>query len=68
MTAIPVAVELKAVAINPNYMTLNANNIKEIKDRGFMVYTWTVNEPGDIAHMKKLGVDGIFTNYPERAQ
>jgi len=65
--AIQVAKELGAMAINPNYRTLNASNVKEIKDNGFKVFTWTVNEEKDIAHMQELGVDGIFTNYPERA-
>jgi glycerophosphoryl diester phosphodiesterase len=68
VAAIPVAKELSAVAINPNYKTLNTSNVKEIKDNGFKVFTWTVNEEKDIVHMQELGVDGIFTNYPERAR
>jgi glycerophosphoryl diester phosphodiesterase len=67
LEAISVAKQLNAVAINPNFRTLTPQNVKEIKKQGFKVYTWTVNEPDDINRMKKLGVDGIFTNYPERA-
>lgn len=68
LDAINVAKELKAVAINPDFETLDADVTKKIKDAGFKIYTWTVNEPKDIAAMKELGVDGIITNFPERAQ
>lgn len=68
LDAIDMAKELKAVAINPDFETLNADVTKKIKDAGFKIYTWTVNEPQDIAAMKKLGVDGIITNFPERVQ
>ncbi len=64
--AIAVAKELNAEAINPNYKMLNAENNLEIQEAGFKVYTWTVNEPQDIMAMKRFGVDGIITNYPER--
>lgn len=64
--AIPVAKELGAVAINPHYKMLTEENIEEIKGEGFKIYTYTVNEPEDIEKIKDLGVDGIFTNFPER--
>ncbi|MET6991320.1 glycerophosphodiester phosphodiesterase [Sediminicola arcticus] len=64
--AIPMAKELGAIAINPDYKMLNSENVEEIKDGGFKIYTYTVNEPKDIEKMKDLGVNGIFTNFPER--
>jgi len=66
--AISIAKELNAEAINPNYRMLDAENSLQIKDAGFKIYTWTVNEPQDILAMKALGVDGIITNYPERVR
>lgn len=41
--------------------------IADAHARGAKVFVYTVNEPDDIARMKALGVDGIFTDYPERA-
>ena len=67
LEAIPVAKELDAIAINPWYKTLTAKNTKQIQQEGFKVYTYTVNEAHDIAKMREFGVDGIFTNYPDRA-
>ena len=68
LEAIPIAKELKAVAINPDYRQLNEDVVDAIHDAGFKVYTWTVNEPQDIERMKKIGVDGIFSDYPERVK
>ena len=64
--AIPMAKELGAVAINPHYKMLTKENVEEIKGEGFKIYTYTVNEPEDIEKIQDLGVDGIFTNFPER--
>jgi len=30
------------------------------------VFPYVVNHPDDIARMAALGVDGVFTDYPER--
>lgn len=34
--------------------------------RGLQVLVYTVNLPEDIAYIKSLGVDGIFSNFPDR--
>ncbi len=67
LEAIQVAKELDAVAINPNFKTLTQENVDKMHAEGLKVYTWTVNESQDIQQMKAFGVDGIITNYPERA-
>ncbi len=63
--AIPLAKELNAEAINPDFTRLTLENANKIKEAGFKIYTWTLNEEEGIDQMKKLGVDGIFTDYPE---
>jgi glycerophosphoryl diester phosphodiesterase len=34
--------------------------------RGLKVFVFTVNRPVEIARMKKLGVDGVFSDFPDR--
>jgi glycerophosphoryl diester phosphodiesterase len=34
--------------------------------RGLKVFVFTINLPGEITRMKTLGVDGIFSDFPER--
>lgn len=64
--AISMARNLKAIAINPNIGKATMENVKLVHDAGFKVYTWTVNEEEDIMKARNIGVDGIFTNYPDR--
>lgn len=64
--AIAIGKKLKAVAINPWWKKLTPENSQQIHDEGFLIYTYTVNEPKDIKFVTELGVDGIFCNFPER--
>lgn len=66
LDAIPIAKQLKASTINPDFASLTASNVSKIKKEGFKIYTWTVNDPQKIAEMMTLNVDGIITDFPER--
>jgi len=60
------AEEFNAVALHPHFSLLTESNVVKAKEAGYKIYTWTVNEPEDIARVKALGVDGIITDYPDR--
>ena len=60
------AQELSAKAIHPHFTLLTPNNVLKAQLAGYKVYTWTMNEPEDIARIKAYGVDGIISDYPER--
>ena len=66
LLAIESALNLNAVAINPNYKNLNKENVKKIFNSGLKIYTWTVNNKKDIVRVKKLKVNGIITDFPEK--
>ena len=66
LKAISPALTLNAIAINPNYKTLNQKNVKKIFSSGLKIYTWTVNNKLDIIKVKSLKVDGIITDFPEK--
>lgn len=66
LDALVIAKKLNAKTINPWFKTLNKENISEIHKNGFKIYTYTVNDINDINNMNRLGVDGIFCNFPER--
>lgn len=42
--------------------------VDKIHAMGKLVHVWTVNSEEDILRMKQLGVDGIISNYPDRAK
>ncbi len=66
LDALSTALSIKAQAINPDFKTLNASNVKKMKRAGFKIYTWTVNDPKDIQKMLALEVDAIISDFPER--
>jgi glycerophosphoryl diester phosphodiesterase len=41
--------------------------VKEAHRLGLRVVVWTVNEPADIQRMRDWGVDGVISDYPDRA-
>ena len=40
--------------------------IKFLHQNNFLISAWTVNRTKEIARFKKKGVDGIFSNYPDK--
>jgi len=60
------AEEFNAKALHPHFSLLTENNVRKAQEAGFKIYTWTVNDPDDIARMKSYGVDGIISDNPER--
>ena len=57
---------LGAVAIDAEYTVLTEENIRKARHAGFKVFARTVNLPEDIAAVRKSGVDGIITDFPDR--
>ena len=64
--AIEFGKKINAQAIHPNYALLNDITVKKIKNNSFKIYTWTVNNIDDINFMKKLKVDGIISDFPDK--
>lgn len=64
--AIAFADFLKAESIHPHFHLLTVQNVQLMHQKELKVFAWTVNEPSDIANVKRLNVDGIITDFPER--
>ena len=50
------------------HQQITGNLLQSARDRGLKVYAWTVNQPGRIAEMVNIGVDGIITDTPDRVR
>ena len=47
---------------------VSPENVAESHALGLKVLPWTVNEPGDMARLIDMNVDGLITDYPDRAR
>jgi glycerophosphoryl diester phosphodiesterase len=52
---------------SPYYKLLNQQSVTDLKQKRIRVIPWTVNELEDMKRLKTWGVDGIITDYPNRA-
>ncbi|MCK5493299.1 MAG: glycerophosphodiester phosphodiesterase, partial [Candidatus Omnitrophica bacterium] len=57
---------LKSYSLHPSKEFINQALVDDAHKRGLMVYAYTLNEFEDIQKIKSLGVDGIFSNFPDR--
>ncbi|GAB4234420.1 MAG: glycerophosphodiester phosphodiesterase [Kiloniellaceae bacterium] len=53
---------------SPYFRDLTDADLKEAQQLGLRVVPWTVNDPADMASLIDLGVDGLITDYPDRAR
>lgn len=53
---------------SPFWRNVTADNVKEAQALGLKVIPWTVNNPADMTQLIDLGIDGLITDYPDRAK
>lgn len=68
-----VATNLKELGFSPSVyspdftLLTSQQAVSALKKKKIRVIPWTVNEPQDMKRLKAWGVDGIITDYPNRA-
>jgi len=60
------AEQISAETIHPHVSIVDSSLVATAHAHGWKVWAWTANEPGEIALLAALGVDGIFTDRPDR--
>jgi glycerophosphoryl diester phosphodiesterase len=67
--SVPALVAAAGCAVwSPNHPRLSPEALAEARKRGLRVIPWTVNDPADMARFVDWGVDGLITDYPDRAR
>ncbi|MDX5864551.1 glycerophosphodiester phosphodiesterase [Bacillus cereus group sp. BfR-BA-01119] len=54
------------IGLGMNYKYIDSAYVKKIKKHGLEVHPFTVDNEQDMKRLLLWGVDGIFTNYPDR--
>ena len=66
--SVPRLVEAAGCAVwSPYYRDVTEERLAEAHALGLRVVVWTVNEVDEMLALARLGVDGIITDYPDRA-
>ena len=60
------AEDLGAFSVHPALDFVNQKFVDDAQVRGLKVFVYGVDHPEDITKMYALGVDGVFTGFPER--
>ena len=50
---------------SPEYTLVTENVVKKCHKQNIRIVPWTVNDRPTIDELKKMGVDGIITDYPD---
>jgi glycerophosphoryl diester phosphodiesterase len=50
---------------SPHYSLVTETLINYCHERKLKIIPWTVNSKEEIKRLKKMGVDGIITDYPD---
>jgi glycerophosphoryl diester phosphodiesterase len=53
---------------SPFYKLLSSDKVTQLHKQGIKVIPWTVNTLSEMQQIKAMGVDGLITDYPDRAQ
>ena len=56
-----------ATIVSRKHVYLERSEVERLQKKGFLVIPWTVNKPQAIQKMLDWGVDGLITDYPDRA-
>jgi glycerophosphoryl diester phosphodiesterase len=55
-----------AWSVHPLARSTTKEFVSDAQKRGLKVIPYTANAPAEIARLRAIGVDGVFTDYPER--
>ena len=53
--------------LNPHYSTVTTGLVSSLHEKGIGIVPWTVNSGETMRSLAVMGVDGIITDYPDRA-
>jgi glycerophosphoryl diester phosphodiesterase len=66
---VPALVDAAGCAVwSPYFGDLTLEELRRAHEFGLRVVVWTVNEPDEMRALIDMGVDGIITDYPDRAR
>lgn len=66
--ALSFARDVNAYSFHPSLSLVSRELVEQVHQEDMLLYVHTVNDPENIAKVKAMGVDGVFTDYPDRVR
>lgn len=66
INTLELAKALGAYSVHLNLETVTPKRVSALHQAGLKVFVYTVNDPADIEAMRAVGVDGVFSDFPDR--
>jgi len=66
MNILGIADKFGAVSVHLHIDATTPARIKHLQNAGLKVFVYTANDPSDISTLRGWGVDGIFSDFPDR--
>lgn len=63
--ALHMPLDLPVDGYNPRHTLLSDGQIQSLRQAGFDVYPWTVNDEAEMRRLMRAGVTGIITDFPQ---
>lgn len=60
------AVQMGCTSLHPPVDETEASLVASCREAGMQIFPYTANEEGQLRRLVSLGVDGIYTDYPDR--
>ncbi len=57
---------MKAQSLHFSKRLITEDRIARVHREGFLIYAYTIDAPNQMSRFMKMGMDGLFTNYPDR--
>jgi glycerophosphoryl diester phosphodiesterase len=67
-TSVSEAIDIGAFSLHPSIRVASPDLVTQAHELGLKVFVYTVNRKRALKKMETLGVDGVITNYPDRAR
>ncbi|MEW9668246.1 glycerophosphodiester phosphodiesterase family protein [Ammoniphilus sp. 3BR4] len=55
-----------AIGVGPSFKSIDKEYVQKVRELGLTIHPYTVNEKEDMRRLLEWGVNGMFTNYPDR--
>lgn len=56
---------LQCQVYHPHHKLINTEQISQLRQAGYEINVWTVNQPEEISYFTQAGVSGIITDFPQ---